>query len=79
MRRAPWVLCYGITLALCLVGIAGAQTPDAQTPAEEEACDKYKDEGARYGLCVAYCEAQDCESRQARNGTELRPPPRAFY
>ena len=39
-----------------------AKTPDACTPAVEEVCDKYKGEGARYGLCVAYCEAQDCDS-----------------
>lgn len=37
------------------------QTPDEETPAEEEACKKYEGEGARYGLCIAYCEAQDCE------------------
>jgi hypothetical protein len=44
-----------------LVHTSVAQTPDGETPAEEEACDKYVGEGARHGLCVAYCEAQDCE------------------
>jgi len=59
--------------ALFVAGALGApatiisQTPDEQTPAEEEACTKYEGEGARYGLCVAYCEAQDCE------GTKLDP------
>lgn len=42
--------------------VAGAQTPDGETPAEEEVCDKYVGEGARHGLCIAYCEAQDCET-----------------
>jgi hypothetical protein len=41
--------------------LASAQTPDEEAPAEEEACDKYVGEGARHGLCVVYCEAQDCD------------------
>jgi len=48
-------------LALVSILPAMAQTPDEETPAEEKACEKYKGEGARYGLCVAYCEAQDCD------------------
>jgi hypothetical protein len=50
-----------LTLALMGVHPAWAQAPDGETPAEEKACEKYKGEGARYGLCVAYCEAQDCD------------------
>lgn len=39
-----------------------AQTPDGQTPAEETVCDPLKADGVSkglYGLCVAFCEAQD--------------------
>ncbi len=37
-----------------------AKTPDGKTPAEETVCDV--DIGVAYGLCVAYCEAMDCDS-----------------
>lgn len=47
--------------ALVAFPVTVGQTPDEETPSEEEACDKYEGEGARYGLCIAYCEAQDCE------------------
>lgn len=39
-----------------------AETPDEQTPAEETICDSLKVDGVSkglYGLCVAFCEAQD--------------------
>ena len=42
---------------------AAAQTPDGITPAKEEVCNVLT--GATpglYGLCVAFCEAQDCEA-----------------
>jgi len=44
---------------LALSAQVGAKTPDGQTPAEETICDQYN--GALYGLCVAYCEAQDLD------------------
>jgi hypothetical protein len=50
---------------LAMPGLAlafGHGTPDAQPPAEETICNP--DVGLRgpaYGLCVAYCEANDCE------------------
>ena len=47
--------------ALFISGVA-AQTPDGETPANEGVCDELL--GATpglYGLCVAYCEAQDCD------------------
>ena len=46
-------------LSVTLSGVAYAQTFDGTTPAEEVDCDQYS--GASYGLCVAYCEAQDCD------------------
>lgn len=68
MRSAlRWPFLVVLAGLFASTGSLFAQTPDGITPAVEEACDKYKDEGARYGLCVAYCEAQDCE------GTKLDP------
>jgi hypothetical protein len=43
-----------------------AKTPDGQTPAKESVCDPLKDDGVTkglYGLCVAFCEAQDHTNR----------------
>lgn len=42
--------------------VALASTPDGSTPAEETVCDPLKADGITkglYGLCVAFCEAQD--------------------
>lgn len=36
----------------------GDGTPDSDPPAEEEVCNGLG--GRMWGLCVAYCEAQDC-------------------
>ena len=51
------------TLFLLLAGgNAPAKTPDGATPAEETVCDDLRDATpGLYGLCVAFCEAQDCE------------------
>ncbi len=40
-----------------------AQTPDGETPANEGICDSLQGGSpGLYGLCVAYCEAQDLDS-----------------
>jgi len=66
MRRMLTVVVFG--LGACLLGSpASAQTPDSFTPAVEESCTKYEGEGARHGLCVAYCEAQDCDNTKGSN------------
>jgi hypothetical protein len=41
-----------------------AETPDGTTPANEGACDELKTNATPglYGLCVAYCEAQDLDT-----------------
>lgn len=59
MKLLPYLLVIGVVL---YCGIASAQTPDGETPAEESVCDdlKWATPGL-YGLCVAFCEAQDCE------------------
>ena len=50
-----------VLAALAFAPISQAKTPDGQTPAEETVCDDL--EGALYGLCVAFCEAMDCDTR----------------
>jgi hypothetical protein len=56
------------TAAVLLAGasftsVAVAQTPDGETPANEGVCDSLQGSTpGLYGLCVAYCEAQDLDS-----------------
>ena len=53
-----------VCVALAIFALpAAAQTPDGMTPAEEGMCDVLNDAtpGLK-GLCVAMCEAQDCEA-----------------
>lgn len=44
-------------------------TPDTCTPSREDPCEHWKSGSSSstkpYGLCVAYCEAQDCDSHNA--------------
>ena len=55
-----------LTISLLFVSLilfyspAFAQTPDGQTPAQEDVCSG--ESGAAFGLCNAYCEAMDCDS-----------------
>ena len=58
---------FGILfLVVSVIGLpAMAQTPDEETPANEGVCDELQADGTTkglYGLCVAFCEAQDCEA-----------------
>lgn len=39
----------------------GDGTPDTDPAAEETVCEDAELLGAAYGLCVAYCEANDCD------------------
>jgi len=41
----------------------GDGTPDEQPPAEEQVCDDAGLLGAAFGLCVAFCEANDCDAQ----------------
>ncbi len=62
--------------------MAQAQTPDGLTPAVETVCDPLKANGITpglYGLCVAFCEAQDWDTRLSlppadREPLDLDPP-----
>jgi hypothetical protein len=50
----------------------GDGTPDQQPPAEEQICDPAAGlRGAAYGLCVAYCEANDCEIQPDKHACEV--------
>lgn len=49
---------------LLFAGAVFAQTPDGMTPSEETVCDFLHDPAytpGLFGLCNAYCEAQDCD------------------
>jgi len=51
-----------LTSLMVVSGNSLALTPDGMTPANEGICDPLKADGISkglYGLCVAYCEAQD--------------------
>lgn len=58
-----------VASAACVIAVLGltsnvaiATTPDGETPANEGVCDPLMDATkGLYGLCVAYCEAQDLD------------------
>ena len=57
--------------ALCIGSAAAfAGTPDGITPNAEEACDG--ETGKAKGLCVAFCEAQDCDENPSDTCDTLR-------
>ena len=51
-------LLLGPTEALCY----GDGTPDESPPAEEQVCDDAGLIGSALGLCIAFCEANDCDA-----------------
>ncbi|MEO2167856.1 MAG: hypothetical protein ABGY42_06995 [bacterium] len=48
----------------------GDGTPDTAPPAEEIVCDDFG--GRMWGICVAYCEAQDCPMSDHPSCDKLR-------
>jgi hypothetical protein len=64
-KRTVLALLAAATMSAPAMALAyGDGTPDEQPPAEEAICDPAADlKGAAYGLCVAYCEANDCETQ----------------
>ena len=63
LRRRLHVLAMMVVLVTLAVPTTYAQgTPDGETPPNEGVCDDllYATSGL-YGLCIAYCEAQDCD------------------
>jgi hypothetical protein len=61
-------LIFALIVVPMSASLSIAKTPDGKTPAEEDACDE--EFGAAYGLCVAYCEAMDCDSENQRASDE---------
>jgi hypothetical protein len=55
------VLATGLLFAPGAALAIGHGTPDESPPAEEQVCDEAGLIGAAYGLCVAFCEANDCD------------------
>jgi hypothetical protein len=56
------MVCLCLVVGVLVSAPMLAQTPDGETPAEETVCDPLKADGVTkglYGLCVAFCEAQD--------------------
>jgi hypothetical protein len=60
IRDAGWFALIAL-LSVSLVGVARAKTYDLSPPSKETICDDLS--GAAFGLCNAYCEAVDCDSR----------------
>jgi hypothetical protein len=64
MRLLTVLRIASIALAALAAPAVFAQTPDGETPSVETVCDPLRVSNGGtpglYGLCVAYCEAQDC-------------------
>ena len=61
-RLAVAAVTAGLFLQPAFAFAYGNGTPDGAPPAEEVVCDPNVGlRGPAYGLCVAYCEANDCE------------------
>jgi hypothetical protein len=76
MRTKHFLGLLSVSLAM-FAQPAAAQTPDGLTPAVETVCGDDKFAGATpglQGLCVAMCEAQDCEPIEDELGTVTFPP-----
>jgi hypothetical protein len=75
IKLKNWVLggAVGLLAALLYAPSAlayGDGTPDTEPPAEEIVCDDFG--GRIWGICVAYCEAQDCPVSEHPSCTKLR-------
>jgi hypothetical protein len=62
-----FLLALGLTVTVTPVR---AGTPDGQTPAQESICSPLS--GAAFGVCNAYCEAQDCDVHNRLSCRALR-------
>ncbi|MDH4107941.1 MAG: hypothetical protein OEW35_06475 [Gammaproteobacteria bacterium] len=69
---------FSVVALFTLAQPAYSKTPDGKTPAEESVCDTLQDATpGLYGLCVAFCEAHDADSRAPGGDPEaLRRPDR---
>lgn len=72
LKTAAVALAASLLIVPGAVLAAGHGTPDEQTPAEETICNPNVGlRGPAYGLCVAYCEANDCELDPDQNACEV--------
>src|SRR5215475_3641233 len=62
-NAAPMLLASAMTITAATATAYGDGTPDQQPPAEEQTCESAGLFGSAFGLCVAFCEANDCEAR----------------
>jgi hypothetical protein len=65
MKLRFYIASTALFAVVCGAGMAlavGKGTRDESPPAEESVCDDAGLVGAAYGLCVAYCEANDCDA-----------------
>jgi len=69
------LIVFGLVFSFGLISVA--KTPDGETPATETVCDGHT--GALYGLCVAYCEAMDCDSAEPNASERACERVRANY
>lgn len=76
MKMKGWMIAaalgavMGASVAAPRAFAYGDGTPDTDPPAEEEVCDGFG--GRMWGLCVAYCEAQDCPASEHPSCDVLR-------
>ena len=69
LRRAIAICGFaGLVVAPTTAFSIGHGTPDGSPPAEEAVCDDLI--GAAYGLCVAFCEANDCDQFPSKKGNK---------
>ena len=61
--RVTLLVAMGVATLLGSTGAlaSGEGTPDGSPPAEETVCEDAGLMGAAFGLCVAFCEANDCD------------------
>jgi hypothetical protein len=71
LRRAIAVCGFAsLVLAPTAAFAIGHGTPDESPPAEEAVCDESGLIGAAFGLCIAFCEANDCDQFPSKNGNK---------
>ncbi|MFC1591268.1 thrombospondin type 3 repeat-containing protein [Thermodesulfobacteriota bacterium] len=61
MKNRILLILLAIIMSISFIPLAIAGTPDGETPAEETVCDEWEGATTAYGLCIAYCEAKDCD------------------
>lgn len=60
---ASMLLAGAVMIASTAATADGHGTPDGQPPATEQVCEDAGLFGSALGLCVAFCEANDCDAQ----------------